>query len=91
MEDGRGGAVTVIQRFGGSLNLNIHFHALVLDGVHVEQAAGPLRFHALPDPSGRELLELTGVIARRVQRLLERVGRAASKNKRWDHRRWRWR
>jgi hypothetical protein len=31
--DGRSGAVVVIQRFGGALNLNVHLHALVLDGV----------------------------------------------------------
>jgi len=29
--DGRGGAVAVIQRFGGALNLNVHIHALVMD------------------------------------------------------------
>ena len=27
------GAVTLIQRFGSTLNLNIHFHMLFLDGV----------------------------------------------------------
>ena len=32
VEGTRGGAVVVIQRFGGALNLNVHFHALVLDG-----------------------------------------------------------
>ena len=31
--DGRGGAVAIVQRFGGALNLNVHVHALVLDGV----------------------------------------------------------
>jgi hypothetical protein len=31
--DGRSGAVVCVQRFGGALNLNVHFHALVLDGV----------------------------------------------------------
>ena len=31
--DPRGGAVAVVQRFGGALNLNVHIHALVLDGV----------------------------------------------------------
>ena len=31
--DGRGGAVAIIQRFGGVLNLNVHVHALVMDGV----------------------------------------------------------
>jgi GNAT superfamily N-acetyltransferase len=29
--DGRDGAVAVIQRFGGALNLNVHIHALVMD------------------------------------------------------------
>jgi hypothetical protein len=28
IRDGRSGSVTVIQRFGGGLNLNIHFHTL---------------------------------------------------------------
>ena len=37
--DGRGGAVVCVQRFGGALNLNVHFHALVLDGVY--EPAGP--------------------------------------------------
>lgn len=30
----RTGAVTLIQRFGGALNLNVHFHRLFLDGVN---------------------------------------------------------
>ena len=30
------GAVTLIQRFGGALNLNVHFHMLFLDGVYVD-------------------------------------------------------
>ena len=38
--DGRGGAVAVIQRFGGALNLNVHVHALVLDGVFARDHAG---------------------------------------------------
>ena len=28
------GAVTFIQRFGSALNLNVHFHTLVLDGAY---------------------------------------------------------
>ena len=43
--DGRGGAVAVIQRFGGSLNLNLHVHALVLDGVFTRNPAGALTSH----------------------------------------------
>jgi hypothetical protein len=32
---GATGAVTLIQRFGSALNLNIHFHMLVLDGAYL--------------------------------------------------------
>ena len=39
-----GGAVAIIQRFGATLNLNVHVHALVLDGVYVEDG-GILQFH----------------------------------------------
>jgi hypothetical protein len=35
LEQPRGGAVAMIQRFGGALTLNVHIHALVLDGVVV--------------------------------------------------------
>ena len=31
------GTITVIQRFGGALNANIHFHTLCLDGVYVSK------------------------------------------------------
>src|SRR6185295_11235369 len=31
----RGGGVTSIQRYGGAMNLNVHFHSLILDGVYV--------------------------------------------------------
>jgi hypothetical protein len=37
---GRSGSVTVIQRFGGGLNLNVHFHTLLIDGVFFESAEG---------------------------------------------------
>lgn len=33
----RGGAICFPQRFGGSLNLNVHYHAAVPDGVFVRQ------------------------------------------------------
>ena len=33
------GAITFVQRFGGALNLNVHSHTLVTDGVFVDQVA----------------------------------------------------
>nr|WP_275936752.1 transposase zinc-binding domain-containing protein [Labilithrix luteola] len=40
--EARGGAVTFVQRFGSSLNLNVHFHVVVLDRVYVREADGQL-------------------------------------------------
>jgi hypothetical protein len=42
--DGQSGSVTVIQRFGSGLQLNVQSHALVLDGVFTDAADGSLRF-----------------------------------------------
>ena len=32
----RGGVVTLIQRFGGAVNLNLHLHMVALDGVYTK-------------------------------------------------------
>ncbi|MDP9141417.1 MAG: transposase [Pseudomonadota bacterium] len=42
----RCGAVTLIQRFGSALNLNVHFHMLFLDGVYTPHATEPPRRRA---------------------------------------------
>jgi len=67
------GAVTFIQRFGSALNLNVHFHALTLDGVFTStlgQAVTP-RFLPLPPPSADEVTRVLAGTARRIHRLLE--------------------
>lgn len=48
---GRTGAVTLIQRFGGALNLNIHFQMLFLDGVYVGEADSFARFRWVRAPT----------------------------------------
>jgi len=71
----RTGAVTLIQRFGGALNLNIHFHMLFLDGVFIGGANGqPMRFLRVKTPTKAELTQITRTIAHRVARYLERQG-----------------
>jgi len=72
--DGRTGTVTVIQRFGGALNLNVHFHTLAVDGVFVREPSGSLRFESAKAPTEEEVEALLGVIRRRVLRLLVRRG-----------------
>ncbi|MCU7850225.1 MAG: IS91 family transposase [Candidatus Thiodiazotropha sp. (ex Lucinoma kastoroae)] len=68
------GAVTLIQCFGGALNLNIHFHMLFLDGVYVDSPNGAARFRWVKAPSSAELTQLAHTIAYRVGRFLERQG-----------------
>ncbi len=48
----RTGAVTLIQRFGGGLDVNLHFHMLFLDGVYVESPDGSPTFHCVKAPTG---------------------------------------
>jgi len=68
------GAVTLIQRFGSALNLNVHFHLLVLDGVYRRAGEGRLVFVLLPPPTAGELQRLVQQIAERIGRSLERAG-----------------
>jgi hypothetical protein len=72
--DGRTGTVTVIQRFGGALNLNVHFHTLALDGVFVREPDGLLSFAAAKAPTDEEVEALLGLVRGRVVRLLVRRG-----------------
>jgi hypothetical protein len=60
IDDPECGAVNFVQRFG-SLNLHVHFHLLVLDGVFARDAEGRLVFHASPPPS---VDDLKAVVAR---------------------------
>lgn len=68
-------AVTLIQRFGSALNLNIHFHMLFLDGAYVQDEPGHYGFrHTTPPPTVEQLHDLLQVISERVARFLERRG-----------------
>ena len=66
--------MTLIQRFGSALNLNIHFHILFLDGVYVYRDDRPPRFQRVKAPDKGELEELVHLISQRVGRCLERQG-----------------
>ena len=67
------GSVTFIQRFGGSLNLNIHFHILYPDGVWTFKQKNA-NFHPITPPTQLELDNLLKTIAQRTVKLLEKKG-----------------
>jgi hypothetical protein len=71
LHDVRCGSVTVQQRWGSALNLNLHYHCLVPDGVFARDAAGAVVFHRLPPPHRSEVLALVARIAARTERWLE--------------------
>ena len=66
LKDGATGAVTLVQRFGSALNLNIHFHILFLDGVYVYRDNRSPRFQRVKVPDTSELEELVHLISKRV-------------------------
>jgi hypothetical protein len=81
----RTGAVTLIQRFGSALNLNIHFHMLFLDGVYVDRLDGSARFRWVSSPATQELTQLSQTIARRVENWPKIVSRLHSMGVRCGH------
>jgi putative transposase/transposase-like zinc-binding protein len=68
------GAVTFIQRFGDALNLNVHFHTLVLDGVYDGDPRHGAVFRALPPPESAEVEGVARRVVRRLMSLLVRCG-----------------
>jgi hypothetical protein len=69
----RTGAVTLIQRFGSALNLNVHLHMLFLDGAY-RFANNQAAFHRARRPTCEELDSLLVTLSRRIVRVLERRG-----------------
>ncbi|MBI4424798.1 MAG: transposase [Elusimicrobia bacterium] len=57
--------IAVIQRFGSRMNLHVHLHAVVSDGVFQMDTGGRLRFIPAAPPSPEELSELIETIRRR--------------------------
>ena len=69
----RTGAVTLIQRFGSALNLNVHLHMLFLDGAYTF-SDNRTCFHRARRPTDLELARLLDTLSRRIARVLERQG-----------------
>ena len=69
------GAVTGIQRHGSFLNLNIHPHSLLLDGLYVrDPSTGNLSFRKAAAPSREDLERVLSRTRRRILRFLAKKG-----------------
>lgn len=67
------GGATFVQRFGSALNLNVHFHTLVVEGVYSLSSGSPVFYH-LPGPSDEELADIVGAVAAAVIDHLQNKG-----------------
>ena len=73
--DTRCGSVTFVQRFGSALNLNPHFHVLMLDGVDVVRAESTApEFVPAPALQDSDVQRIVGMTAHHLVRLLQRRG-----------------
>jgi glycogen debranching enzyme len=71
----QGGAICFPQRFGGSLNLNVHYHVAVPDGVFtIDKGSERAGFHRLPKPDHTDLDTLAFNMEMRVTAWLRRRG-----------------
>ena len=68
------GSVTLIQRFGSALNLNVHFHMLFLDGAYADKDHAQQRFHRVKAPTHSELNSLVHTLSHRIACYLEKQG-----------------
>lgn len=73
IRDARTGAICFPQRFGGSLNLNVHYHVAVPDGVFTCRSGDDrTTFHLLPRPTHDDLDALAFNVEMRVLAWLRR-------------------
>ena len=77
-EDGltkiRYGALVMQHRFGSSLNLNTHLHAVFPDGVFSRSPSGEVEFHELRQPASDDLEDIAFNVHQRFLRWLRRHG-----------------
>jgi hypothetical protein len=73
-DEGQGGAVTLIQRFGSAAKLTIHGYCLVLDEVYRRGANGAPSFVEAAAPTDNELHAPLQTVITRMMKLLMRRG-----------------
>ena len=73
-KDAHTGPVTLIQRFGSALNLNLHFRMLFLEDVYLQDETGRNGFYCTRPPTVAHHNHLLHIISDRVAWFLERCG-----------------
>ncbi len=66
--DAEPGSITFIQRFGGGLQLNPHFHALFMDGIYYQRNEQWF-FHSIREPNRADFKSIIERIIRLIKKL----------------------
>lgn len=67
------GSITLIQRYGGTINLNVHYHVLFIEGAY-EDRDGKAVFHRAGAPTDDKVKAILETVQKRVIRLLKKRG-----------------
>lgn len=74
---GEGGQVSFLQRAGGSVNMNLHWHILAIDGFYTVDDKNSLCFHRIPELKNQELEKVLTRVSKRVIKHLRKIGKLA--------------
>ena len=75
MVSGTRHSLTFVKRFGSALNLNPHFHVLMLDGVYISRAEGAApEFVPAPALQDSDVQRIVELAAHRLVRALQQRG-----------------
>jgi hypothetical protein len=72
LEQSEFAAITFVQRFGSSLNLNVHLHVVVIDGVF-SRDRGALAFTPASPPTRTEMLVIIRKVRKRIDKLQSKI------------------
>lgn len=72
------GYVSFLQRAGGSINTNLHWHILAIDGFYTGEGKDDLCFHRLSELKDEEIQKILSKITRRVIKYLRKIGKLPS-------------
>jgi hypothetical protein len=61
-----------VQRFGGALNLNVHFHLLQIEGVYEPRSTNVPKFKKTKPPSDLDIKNLVTIIREKIIKHLRR-------------------
>ncbi len=75
IKGGETGIVSHLQRAGSALNLNLHFHLLVIDGIYKVDNEGHPVFYRIPGIHDHDVARVVDGVSRRVVKYLRKLGK----------------